>query len=106
VRVVLLLLQAVHPGSLLDAVAMQGRFGLLSQIEVKGRVSPPYRLGLAALLQALGSVGADRLQHRKARLALGMYVLEQALVDPGMPLGFEFYSPIHSPILGDDRSYR
>ena len=49
--------------------------------EVLG-VPAPDLVGLAARLEPLERVGADRLQHREARLAVGLLLLaEQAVVD-------------------------
>ena len=47
-------------------------------------MAAPDLVGLAAGLEALEGVGADRLEHREARLAIGLFLLaEQVVVDQG-----------------------
>jgi hypothetical protein len=74
--------QAIEPG---DRVRTDmHRCKALGEGEVVGRVPPAGVLRLAACLQHLQSVLADRLQHRVARLASRVGLpADQALVDQG-----------------------
>ena len=84
---------------------------LLGELEEGGRVSRPDRVRLAAPLEELEGVLADRLQHRVARFVIAAAVTDEALVEEGRePVedlelavrGADPFSHFERPAAGED----